>query len=353
MQHFPIFVDTDSRLIVVSGGGEAALAKLRLLLKTRAWVAVYAPAPLPEIVRLAADGRLALSFRPIAPGDADGALLVYAANDEAAEDARAAALGRAAGALVNIVDNLADSGFITPAIVDRDPVVVAIGTEGAAPVLARALKAELEKRLPARLGVLARLGKAFRHAADALPMGRARRAFWSDYYFEQGPRALESGGEADLGPVLDRLLEQHLSGGRRPGRVDLVSAGDGDPELLTLKARKAIDAADVIIHDRAVAPAILELARREAVFARSGGDDADAALHARKGLLVVRLMDGAAGQRLRAETAALDAAGIDWALVPGIAPVASPLPRARRAANIGSAPPRPVTDHAQPRELAL
>ncbi len=94
-----------------------------------------------------------------------------------------AKLARADGALVNIVDNLVDSAIITPAIVDRDPVVIAIGTEGAAPVLARAIKADLESRLPVQLGLLARIGKAFRHAADELPMGRKRRDFWSDYYF--------------------------------------------------------------------------------------------------------------------------------------------------------------------------
>ncbi len=90
---------------------------------------------------------------------------------------------------MNIVDNLHDSAFITPAIVDRDPVTIAIGTEGAAPVLARAIKADLEERLPATLGTLARIGKGFRKMADALPFGRPRRDFWRDYYFNAGPRA--------------------------------------------------------------------------------------------------------------------------------------------------------------------
>ena len=116
-----------------------------------------------------------------------GAALFYAADEEAAEDARTAALAAAEGALVNIVDNLADSQFITPAIVDRDPVIVAIGTEGAAPVLARAIKSDLEARLPATLGPLARIGKAFRKLAEALPMGRRRRDFWAEYYFATGP----------------------------------------------------------------------------------------------------------------------------------------------------------------------
>ena len=121
-----------------------------------------------------------------------GAALVYGANGDAAEDARAAAIGRAAGALVNIVDNLEDSDFITPAIVDRDPVTVAIGTEGAAPVLARKIKAEVEAMLPATLGLLTRIGQGFRARVEALD-SKARRAFWTRFYFERGPRALAAG----------------------------------------------------------------------------------------------------------------------------------------------------------------
>ena len=110
-------------------------------------------------------------------GDGLRAVLFYGANEDADEDARTAAIARAEGALVNIVDNLHDSAFIPPAIVDRDPVTIAIGTEGAAPVLARAIKADLEERLPTTLGTLARIGKGFRKMADALPFGRPRRDF--------------------------------------------------------------------------------------------------------------------------------------------------------------------------------
>ena len=123
-----------------------------------------------------------------------GAVLFYAANENAAEDARAAKVAKAEGALINIVDNLADSQFITPAIVDLDPVTVAIGTEGAAPVLARAIKAGIEAQLPTNLGILARIGKAFRNWTSVLPYGRERRDFWSDYYFHARPRAFAKAG---------------------------------------------------------------------------------------------------------------------------------------------------------------
>lgn len=331
MQHFPIFLAVAGRRIVVSGGGEAALAKLRLLLKTEARIGVYAADPSPEIERLAEAGRLRLVRRPLDRGDAICAALFYGANEDAAEDARAARIAQAEGALVNIVDNLADSAFITPAIVDRDPVTIAIGTEGAAPVLARAIKADLEERLPPVLGLLARVGKAFRHAADALPMGRKRRDFWADYYFDAGPRAVAEAGEAGVRPALDTLLARHLAAGDRKGRVDLVGAGPGDPELLTLKARKALDAADVVIHDRLVTPEILELARREALILDAGKEGFGAATaqgdinaliveHALKGAHVVRLKSGdpTVFGRLDEEIEACEAAGVDWAIVPGI-----------------------------------
>ncbi|WP_135504757.1 siroheme synthase CysG [Roseovarius aestuariivivens] len=331
MKHFPIFVRLEGRRVVLSGGGEAALAKLRLLLKTEAHLTVFAPTPAPEIEGWAAEGRLRLVRRAMEPGDATCAVLFYAADEDDLEDARTSALARADGAMVNIVDNLEDSAFITPAIVDRDPVTVAIGTEGAAPVLARAIKADLEARLPATLGTLARLGKAFRRAADVLPMGRKRRDFWADYYFGAGPRALQDGGEAGVKDALQDLLEKHENVAEREGHVAFVGAGPGDPELLTLKARKALDSADVVIHDRLVTPEILELARREAILIDAGKEGFGPSMsqneinaliveHAQAGAQVVRLKGGdpTVFGRLDEEIDAVTVAGIAWHVVPGI-----------------------------------
>ena len=234
MKHFPIFMALEGRRVVVSGGGDAAVAKLRLLMKTEARITVIAEGFADEIESWARDGKLALIYRSQEPGDALCASLFYAANDDEAEDARVTRLAQADGALTNWVDNLGQSQFITPAIVDRDPVTVAIGTEGAAPVLARAIKADLEKRLPRALGPLARIGKGFRKAAEALSFGAKRRAFWSDYYFEQGPKAFDEAGEAVLEPALSALLRDHLQREETPGHVTFVGAGRGDPELLTL-----------------------------------------------------------------------------------------------------------------------
>ncbi|THH38826.1 uroporphyrinogen-III C-methyltransferase [Aliishimia ponticola] len=330
MEHFPIFLDTKGQHIVLSGGGEAAEAKLRLLMKTEARITVFAVAPSATIEGWAAEDRITLRTRQITSGDADDAVLVYAADEDDALDARTKQIGRAGGALVNIVDNLHDSQFITPAIVDRDPVTVAIGTEGAAPVLARSIKAELEARLPASLGVLARIGKRFRHAAEALPFGRARRDFWRDYYDHAGPRAIRE-GEAAVEPALHELLDTHLNTKARPGHVAFTGAGPGDPELLTLKARRALDEADVVIHDRLVSPQILELARREAILVDVGKigfgpstaqEDINRLIveHASTGAQVVRLKGGDATVfgRLDEEIDAVEDAGIAWSIVPGI-----------------------------------
>ncbi|MBP1805932.1 siroheme synthase CysG [Rubellimicrobium aerolatum] len=331
MQHFPVFMAVKGRRIVVSGGGDAALAKLRLLLKTEARIEVYAPEAEPEVEHWAAEGRLSLYRRPIEAADLMGAVLAYGADEDDLLDARLAALATETRVPHNIVDNLEDSAFITPAIVDRDPVVVAIGTEGAAPVLARSIKADLEARLPSSLGLLTRVGRSFRQAAERLPFGRRRREFWAEYYASIGPQAHAKGGEQAVAPALAQLLADHLTASPSKGHVDFVGAGPGDPDLLTVRARRALDGADVVIHDRLVTPAILDLARREALIVDAGKEgfgpstpqaeiDALIVRHARKGRHVVRLKAGdpTVFGRLDEEVEAVEAAGISFAIVPGI-----------------------------------
>lgn len=330
MQHFPIFLALEGRRVVIAGAGEAALAKLRLVLKTQAQITVIGADAIPAIQALADQARIRLIDRRIEPGDAMCAALFYAAHDDDVEDERATRLAKADGALTSWVDNLENSEFITPAMVDRDPVTVAIGTEGAAPVLARAIKADLEERLPTGLGTLARIGKAFRKKAEAIAQGRKRRDFWSDYYFKAGPRALEEGQEA-VEPALGTLLQRHLSEEARTGHVAFVGAGPGDPELLTLKARRLLHEADVVIYDRLVAPEILELARREALMVSVGKEgfgpstpqaeiNAHIVRNVAQGAQVVRLKAGdpTVFGRLDEEIDACTEAGADYSIVPGI-----------------------------------
>ena len=296
-------------------------------MKTEARIVVCGTRPTDAVRAWAAEGRVLLLERPLAAEDAAGAALVYGATGNAEADARIATIGRNAGALVNIVDDLEGSDFITPAIVDRDPVTVAIGTEGAAPVLARKIKAEVEAMLPATLGLLTRIGQGFRARVEALD-SKARRAFWTRFFFERGPRALEAGEDAAR-----EELEAMLAEGEAPRRgfVHLVGAGPGDPELLTLKARRLLHEADVVIHDRLVPAAILELARREAIILEVGKtaygrswrqSDINALMvkHAIGGATVVRLKGGdpAVFGRLDEEVGALEAAGVPFGIVPGV-----------------------------------
>ena len=250
---------------------------------------------------------------------------------DGAADARAAALARRHGIRVSIADNLADSDFITPAIVDRDPVTVAIGTEGTAPVLARALKAAFEAQLPTSLGPLARIGEAFRNRCESVPAGRMRRAFWSEYFFRRGPRSYAREGESGARDALCSLLDETAIATRPSGFVSFVGAGPGDPELLTLKARNRLHDADIVVHDRLVSAQVLELVRREAERVCAGKKgfgpswsqasiNALSVRRAREGNHVVRLKSGdpTVFGRLDEEVEALDGAGIPWEIVPGI-----------------------------------
>ncbi|MCO8143934.1 siroheme synthase CysG [Rhodovulum tesquicola] len=323
MNHFPIFLRVAGLRVAVSGGGAAAVAKLRLLLKTEARIEVYAETADPLIAAWDAEGRILLFPRPLAQDDLAGLRLVYAAEEDKAADACVAAMAEAAGVPFNIVDNLEASGFLTPALVDRDPLVIAIGTEGTGPVLARKVKALLEERLPAELGAVLRGAKALRPEAEALPPGRARREFWSVLF----DRALAGEAVPEAAP----LLSDHLDRAPAPGRVLFVGAGPGDPDDLTLRARRALDQADVVIHDRLVPQTILEIARREAEIVEVGktgfGPSTPQAEinsliveRARAGALVVRLKAGDPGVfgRLDEEIDACTAAGLDWAILPGI-----------------------------------
>jgi len=331
VRYYPVFLDLQNHKVVFSGAGVHASAKIRLLLKSPAEIHVFGELPCADIVDWAHQGKLVLHEREVTGRDLAGARLVYGANDDLEKDVAAVELGRAAGALTNIIDNLQESDFLTPAMVDRDPVTIAIGTEGTAPVLARKIKAEIEEMLPASTGPLARIGSRFRPFAAKLTSSALRREFWARYFFEAGPRALAEGGESAANERLKSLFHEIDDNRQTPGSVSLVGTGPGDPELLTLKARRILHEADVVLYDQLVSPEILELARREATLIHVGKkgfgkswkqEDINALLinHASGGASVARLKSGdpAIFGRLDEETEALNEAGIEWQVVPGI-----------------------------------
>jgi len=305
MRHFPVFMNVQNRRILVTGAGETAIAKLRLLLKTEAQVVVFAIEVEQQVQSWADAGLLQIIHRDIRMDDFYNAAFIYAAEDDPERDATTAAKAKMANVMFNIVDNLADSEFITPAIVDRDPVTIAIGTEGTAPILARKIKSEIEENLPSEVGLLAKLAEYFRPKASRLPAGRPRRNFWSKYFYEAGPRALKEGGNRAIGRTLNALFEEANVQEDEEGRVALVGAGPGDPDLLTRKALKLIHEADVVIHDRLVSKQILELARREADIIETG----------KKGF-------GLSWKQ--------DQAGVEWEIIPGITTASA------AAANLGT-----------------
>jgi uroporphyrin-III C-methyltransferase/precorrin-2 dehydrogenase/sirohydrochlorin ferrochelatase len=334
MFSFPIFLRFDRKPPLVVGGGELAAAKVRLLLKRASVVDIAAAAATlaPELARLAQEGRVAL--RPPQPGidQLRGRPLVVSAAQDDAEDTRVAAIARALGVPVNVPDRPELCSFALPAIVDRGEVTVAIGTSGAAPVLAQRLRAWLERELHPRLDALARLASEFRgRVAERLPAGPTRRQFWEGVFDGPAAQAALDGDEHEARRLLADAIERAGDAGPAEGRVLLVGGGPGDPELLTLKAIRALKSADVIFYDRLVGEGVLDHARREAELIAVGKAKGEASVpqgeinaaligRAKAGQTVVRLKGGdpfifgRGGEELDA----LRAEGIRVEVIPGI-----------------------------------
>jgi uroporphyrin-III C-methyltransferase/precorrin-2 dehydrogenase/sirohydrochlorin ferrochelatase len=332
MRTFPIFVSVERKPPLVTGGCELAVIKVRLLLKRAEIVDVAAEDLVPELAELERAGRIARA--PARPGvdQIRGRPLVIAATGDDDEDARVAAIARALGVPVNVPDKPALCSFVMPAIVDRGEVTVAIGTEGASPVLAQRLRAWLERELHPRLDALARLAGDFREAvAEKLPAGRARRKFWESVFDGAASEAALAGEDAEARRLMGKAIDEAVRAETAPGRVLLVGAGPGDPELLTLKAVRALKAADVILYDRLAGTGVLEHARREVELIPVGKVKGNHTVpqskiqelmieRARSGQTVVRLKGGdpLVFGRAGEEIAALREAGIKVEIVPGI-----------------------------------
>ncbi len=323
--YFPVFARLDKEPVLLVGGGEVALRKARLLVKAGARLRVAAREVLPELAALPDVTVVGSEF---APEQLVGMRLCVAATDDAALNRRVAAAAEAAGIWVNVVDDPAHSRFITPAIIDRSPLLLAISSAGAAPVLARRLREQLETRLPATLGAVARfMGAARQRLKDQLPMMR-RRAIWEQFLDRGGDEAVHRGDEAAAEAILNALVAENPAA---VGEVYLVGAGPGDPDLLTFRALRLMQQADVVLYDRLVAPAILDLVRRDAERVFVGKrrnqhtvpqDEINAELVrlAREGRRVLRLKGGDPFifGRGGEEIEQLAAQGIPFQVVPGI-----------------------------------
>lgn len=331
MKYFPLFARLEGRRVVVIGGGEEAARKIRLLLKAGARPLVVAPRADGEIVAAASRGALDLVHRPFDPEDLDGAALLVVSDDGTQPIEPALAAARAGGLPINVIDRPALSTVIVPGIVDRDPILVAIGSAGAAPVLVRRLRERIEALLPSRLGALADFAGRFRGALSAaMTDGDRRRRFWEGFF--DGPIAAKvlNGDEPGAHEAMLRAIND-----ARPeapsGSVALIGAGPGDPDLLTVKALRLMQDADVVVHDALLGDGILDCVRRDAdridVGKRKGGHKArqeeinDILLaEARAGRRVVRLKGGDpfVFGRGGEELDHLRRHGVDVQIVPGV-----------------------------------
>lgn len=329
MNKFPAFLDLRSLKTVLIGGGEAAAAKARLLAAAGADLLVIWPEIARSLEEAVAD-KATLARRSVSADDFHGAKLVFIAVDDEEDAAAYAALARVKGALVNVVDAPALCDFNVPSIVDRGEVTVAISTDGAAPVLGRRLRTQIEAAAPARLGALARFAKQYRASVKASRPAGEIRAFWERFF--DGPVAADvlAGNEQRAHESMLALINRPDTE-QKKGAVHIVGAGPGDPDLLTLKALRLLQSADVIFYDRLVSDEILGMARRDAERFYVGKRKSDHAVpqeeierrmveRARAGDVVVRLKGGdpfvfgRGGEELEA----MRAAGVEAFVTPGI-----------------------------------
>lgn len=331
MKSFPMFLTMSGRRVVIAGGGEQAAQKCRLMLKTEALITVLAPVLDDELADLAATGRILWDKAPITVAHFCDTALVFVATGDAARDEEVHGLAKQAGALVNVVDRPELCDALTPSIVDRDPVVVAIGTEGAAPVLGRQIKTRVEEMLEPRLGDLAALVGRLRNRAGETLSPERRRALWRWVFSGAPRRAHARGAEREAAKLIKEAIASGQFGGEAPGDVALVGAGPGSRDLITLRGVQRLQEADVIFYDRLIDPGLLELARRDAERVFVGKEPGCHAwpqdringvlvAAARQGKRVVRLKCGDPGVFARGaeEAHALTAAGIAFEIVPGV-----------------------------------
>ncbi|ANN69424.1 siroheme synthase CysG [Bordetella bronchialis] len=331
MKLFPLFADLSQRLVLVVGGGAVAARKTQALLEAGARVRLGAPELNAELAALASEGRIEHIAGYFQDEWLDDAWLAVAATDDDGVNARVAAAAGVRRMLVNVVDDPALSSFQVPSIVDRSPLIVAISSSGVAPVLARRLRERIESMFDHALGPLAELAARYRaRIRERRPDLGARRRFYDRLM--DGPVAalLRQARPAEAEQALQAALEAPQD--PPAGSVVLVGAGPGDPGLLTLKALRALNEADIILYDRLIGGEILSLARRDAervdVGKRPGEDHAATQArihalmveHARRGRRVVRLKGGDAfifgrgGEELQY----LRAHGVPYEVVPGV-----------------------------------
>lgn len=264
MQALPIFMNISQRLCVVIGAGEVAARKVTMLLRAQASVTVYAPEICPTLADLVEAGRIRYQQARFADEQLSGACLVIAATNDLQVNTAVSLAAKANNIPVNVVDAPALCTFTMASIVERSPIVIAISSEGNAPVLARYLRSKIETMLPAGYGRIAAIAGEFRDKVKSkYATSQARRIFWEGVL--QGPivERILAGQEAAARIGLDQLLADDTAS-QQHGEVYLVGGGPGDPDLLTFRALRLMQQCDVCVYDKLVSPEVLDLVRRDA-----------------------------------------------------------------------------------------
>ncbi len=331
MDFLPIFLNIKGARCLVVGGGAVAARKVGLLLGCGARVAVVAPELGESLAAEKAAGRIEHIAARFEDSHLAGAAVAIAATDDHAVNAAVSKAARARDLPVNVVDSPELCSFIFPSIVDRSPMIVAVSTGGASPVLARLMRARLETLLPAAYGRLAQLANELRdrvkkHFANP----PQRRMFWEKMLDGAFADLVLAGKEGEAQAQFERSLSDSKDGAPR-GEVYLVGAGPGNPDLLTFRAMKLMQQADVVVHDNLVSPAIVELCRRDAQRIYVGKERNNHTLRQEEiNVLLVKLaQEGKRVLRLKGgdpfifgrggeEIETLTAHGVTFEVVPGI-----------------------------------
>jgi uroporphyrin-III C-methyltransferase / precorrin-2 dehydrogenase / sirohydrochlorin ferrochelatase len=264
MDFLPVFLNLKGKPCLVVGGGEVAARKAGLLMQAGGKVTIVAPQLGHNLAQMAAAGQVRYLARGFEPADVEPCAAVIAATDDDAVNRQVSTLAQAKGIPVNVVDQPALCSFVMPAIIDRSPVIIAVSTGGASPVLARLLRARLESTIPAAYGRLAALTARFRDRVKERFRGvNERRVFWERVLQGSIAEMVLAGRDADAEVALDQALEE-AAPNEETGEVYLVGGGPGDPDLLTFRALRLMQQADVVVYDRLVAQPVLDLTRRDA-----------------------------------------------------------------------------------------
>ena len=264
MQALPIFIDLKQRSSVVIGGGDVAMRKVTMLLKAQANVVLVSPELCHDLQQLVDDKKLVYINAYFSPEQLDGAVIVIAATDDFAINKAVSMEAKQRNIPVNVVDAPALCTFTMASVVDRSPIVIAISSEGNAPVLARYIRTKIETMLPATYGRIATIAGEFREMVKAkFATTQERRIFWEGVL--QGPvvERILAGQESAARQLLTNLLHDKADI-QHHGEVYLVGGGPGDPDLLTLRALRLMQQCDVCVYDKLVSPEVLELVRRDA-----------------------------------------------------------------------------------------